>query len=76
MWYVYLLLCSNKSVYTGITTDIERRVKQHNKGTASKYTRSRRPVTLIKYFKVNSKSEALRLEYKIKQLSKKHKLLL
>ena len=75
MWYVYIVLCSkDNSLYTGITNDLDRRIKQHNTGKGAKYTKSRAPVSLVKSFKVDSKSEALKLEYKIKQLSRQEKL--
>lgn len=75
MWYVYIVRCSkDNSLYTGTTNNLERRIKQHNDGTGAKYTKGRRPVTLVKYFKVESQSEALKLEYKIKQLPKEDKL--
>lgn len=75
MWYVYILLCSkDNTLYTGITNNLEKRIAAHNTGRGAKYTKSRRPVALIKHFEVNSKSEALKLEYKIKQLSKDAKL--
>lgn len=69
-WIVYILSCSDGSFYTGITTDIRRRVKEHNAGSASKYTRSRHPVELFwRSGTIKTRSEALRLEYKIKSLS-------
>ena len=74
MWYVYLLECSDKTIYTGITNNLERRIEQHNKGTGAKYTRGRGPVVLIKFFECASKGEALKLEYKIKQLPREEKL--
>ena len=74
MWYVYIVECSDKTLYTGITIDIERRIKQHNEGKGAKYTRGRGPVTLVKSFECESKSEALKLEYRIKQLSREEKL--
>jgi putative endonuclease len=74
MWYVYLLCCSDNSIYTGITNDLEKRIAKHNAGTGAKYTKGRAPVTLIKSFEVANKSEALKLEYKIKQLSREEKL--
>ena len=74
-WFVYMVKCSDKSIYTGITKNIERRINQHNKGNkGAKYTRSRRPVKLFKAFPLDSKSEALKVEYYIKQLSKTAKL--
>ena len=76
VWYVYIVECNDegKTLYTGITKDIQKRIDKHNKGTGARYTRGRTPVTLIKSFKRESKSEALKLEYKIKQLSKEEKL--
>jgi len=75
MWYVYIVECVDNSLYTGITTDVERRVKEHNKSKkGAKYTKSRRPVTLVKSFEVADQSAALKLEYKIKQLPKDEKL--
>ncbi len=74
MWYVYLLLCSDDTLYCGITNNLERRINQHNKGKGAKYTRGRGPVTLVKFFEAADKSAALKLEYKIKQLSKEEKL--
>lgn len=70
---VYILECSDKSFYCGITTDIDRRVKMHNKGKASKCTRSRLPVKLIYIENGYSKSSALKREYEIKQLTKAQK---
>jgi putative endonuclease len=74
-WIVYILRCSDHSLYTGITNDLERRILEHNTSNkGAKYTRCRRPVTLLKRFIVENKSQALKLEYKIKQLSHKEKL--
>jgi putative endonuclease len=73
-WFVYIVECSDKTLYTGITTDIERRIKQHNEGVGAKYTRGRGPVALVKSFERLTKSDALKLEYQIKQLSKEEKL--
>lgn len=69
-----MLECCDGTLYTGITNNLEKRIQKHNKGKASRYTRGRIPVRLIKYFIRSSKSEALKLEYKIKQLSKIQKL--
>lgn len=74
MWFVYILECSDKTLYTGITNNLERRLKHHNEGKGAKYTRGRRPVILLKCFEVESKGEALKLEFKIKQLPKEDKL--
>ena len=73
-WFVYIVRCSDDTLYTGITTDIERRIKQHNDGKGAKYTRGRGPVALVKSFECLTKSEALKLEYQIKQLPKNEKL--
>jgi len=73
-WFIYLLQCSDGTLYTGITNDLEKRIKQHNEGKGAKYTRGRGPVALVKFFTRLTKGEALKLEYQIKQLSKKEKL--
>ena len=74
-WYVYIVECSDDTLYTGITTDIGRRLKEHNTSTkGAKYTRTRRPVTLVARRVVSTKSEALKLEYKVKQQNKNKKI--
>jgi len=73
-WLVYLLLCSDNTIYTGITNNLDKRIATHNKGKGAKYTKARLPVKLIKFFVTADKSSALKLEYKIKQLSRKEKL--
>ena len=73
-WVVYLLCCSDGSFYTGATNCIERRLGEHNRGKASKYTRARRPVTLLAVNGPMSRSEALRLERKIKKLPRAKKI--
>ena len=74
MWYVYLLKCCDQTIYTGITNNLEKRIKAHNDGKGAKYTRGRTPVILLKFFEFNSKSEALKEEYRIKQLPRQEKL--
>ena len=75
MWYLYVVKCSDNSLYCGITKNVQARVLVHNKGTGAKYTRSRRPVVLDDFCKVtSSKSDALKIEYAFKQLSRKKKL--
>ena len=75
LWYVYILKCADDSLYTGITTDIKRRLNEHNtKKSGAKYTRGRRPVDLIAYITMPSRSEALKLEWGIKQQNKKDKI--
>ena len=71
---VYLLECRDGSYYCGITADIDQRLRQHNEGTASRYTRSRVPVTVIARTPYRfSKSEALKLELRIKKASRRAK---
>ena len=74
IWVVYLLRCSNNSIYTGLTSDIEKRLIAHNKGTASKYTRARLPVKLITMSRRMNRKEAMRLEIKIKRMPKEKKI--
>ena len=73
-WLVYIVRCSDGSFYTGVTNHLEKRLTCHNRGTASKYTRSRRPVTLLVTSVEMNKGEALRLERKIKKLTKAKKI--
>ena len=73
MPYVYILRCGDGSLYTGITKDLERRLEQHQAGRASRYTRSRPPVTLAWSLEVSSWSLALREELRIKSLSRVQK---
>ncbi len=69
-WRVYLLRCSDNSLYCGVTTDIERRLSEHNLGVGSRYTRTRLPVRLVWSSGELTKSEAFKEEYRIKRLSK------
>lgn len=72
-WSLYILQCSDNTLYTGITNDLFRRLTQHNNGTASRYTRSRLPVKLIYHEKCRGRSSALKKEYAVKQFSRKKK---
>lgn len=74
VWLVYILRCSDDSLYTGITNNIEKRFSAHNQGTAAKYTRSRRPVKLLAKSVKMDRSDAMRLEIKIKKLPKAKKI--
>lgn len=74
MFYVYILKCSDDSLYTGYTVDLEKRLNTHNKGKASKYTRGRLPVQLVYYEELPTKSDALKREYEIKQMKRPKKL--
>jgi predicted GIY-YIG superfamily endonuclease len=67
-WYVYMVRCADGSLYTGIATDVERRVAEHNAGQGARYTRGRGPVTLVYREQVKDRPAALRREYAIKQL--------
>ena len=76
-WDVYIVRCSDGTLYTGITKDLEKRIEAHNSGNdGARYTRSRRPVKLVYSKQVKSKSAAAKFEYQIKKLplSKKNKL--
>ena len=75
-WYVYLLECLDNSYYTGITNDLDKRMSAHKSGKGSKYVLSRGFKQLLASKTYPSKSEALKAEYKIKQLSKEDKILL
>jgi predicted GIY-YIG superfamily endonuclease len=73
-WYVYLLRCADGSLYTSVTKDVRRRCRQHNAGTASRYTRSRRPVRLVYQEDRPDQSSALRREVAIKAMTRRGKL--
>ena len=75
-WHVYILRCADGTLYTGITNDLDRRLKAHNAGTASKYTRVRRPVTIMKKENADTKGDALRRELQIKSMSRQQKMAL
>jgi predicted GIY-YIG superfamily endonuclease len=75
-WFVYVLRCSDGSLYTGITTDLQRRCRQHNQARASRYTRSRLPARLVYHEAAAGRSQALRRESAIKSLSRAQKELL
>lgn len=67
-------MCSDKTLYTGVSNALENRLAKHNNGTGAKYTKGRAPVTLMYTEKYDSHSEALKREYEIKQLKKKDKI--
>lgn len=73
-WYVYILICKDGTLYTGITNNLEARLEAHNSGKGAKYTRSRTPVTLGTYFQCPTKSDALKKEAAIKRLTRQKKL--
>ncbi|MBF0252326.1 MAG: GIY-YIG nuclease family protein [Candidatus Omnitrophica bacterium] len=76
MWFVYILKCKDKTLYTGVTKDLAKRLEKHNKGTASKYTRCRVPVKMVFTETHSDKISAMKREYQIKQLTKIKKLAL
>lgn len=73
-WVVYILVCADGTLYTGVTTDPKRRLEQHNSGIASKYTRARRPVEMIHQEPGHSRSTALSREAAIKKMPRFGKL--
>jgi predicted GIY-YIG superfamily endonuclease len=75
-WFVYILRCGDDSLYTGITSDVERRLAMHRGGKGAKYTRGRGPLTVVYTEQLPDKSAALRRERAIKGLSRPEKLAL
>ncbi|AZH23959.1 GIY-YIG nuclease family protein [Haloplanus aerogenes] len=73
MHYVYVLECSDGSYYTGYTTDVERRVAEHDAGEGAKYTRGRTPVELVHVEEYDTRSAAMSREHAIKSLSRRQK---
>lgn len=73
MWFVYIIQCSDNSLYTGVTNDLKRRIKEHNDKLGGKYTRVRTPVRLVYKEKHIGKSAALKREIQIKKLKKEQK---
>jgi putative endonuclease len=74
-WYVYVLRCADDTLYTGVTTDVARRVTEHNESTkGARYTRARRPVSLIHTESFETRSAACAREAAIKKLSREEKL--
>ncbi len=72
-WLLYIVECRDGSLYTGITNDIDRRLREHNDGSASRYTRSRRPVTLRYQEPCADRSQALIRELSVKLLNRREK---
>jgi putative endonuclease len=73
MHYVYVLECADGSYYTGYTTDVERRVAEHDAGEGAKYTRGRTPVELVHVEEYETRSAAMSREHEIKSLSREAK---
>ncbi len=76
MWYLYILQCGDGSLYTGITTDVEKRLEAHRSGKGAKYTRGRSPLELKYREACGTHSDALKRELEIKHLSREDKLAL
>ena len=74
MWYLYILRCKDDSLYTGITTDVEKRLEAHRAGKGAKYTRGRGPLELVYREECGDHSDALRREVEIKRLPRDEKL--
>lgn len=74
MCYIYILKCSDDTLYTGWTNDLDKRLKTHSKGKGAKYTRARLPVKLVYFEEYDNKISAQKREYEIKQMSKHQKL--
>lgn len=73
-WITYIVECSDESLYTGITNNLDKRIEKHNSGKGAKYTRNRLPVKLVYFIGDMSKSDAAKLEYKIKKMSREDKI--
>ena len=74
IWYLYVVRCSDDTLYTGITTDLKRRLNEHNTSKrGAKYTKTRRPTNLVYYELYQSRSNAQKAEYKFKKLTREQK---
>ncbi|MDD3223270.1 MAG: GIY-YIG nuclease family protein [Clostridium sp.] len=74
MNYVYILRCSDGTLYTGYTNNLEKRINTHNSGKGAKYTRCRLPVKMVYHEELETKSEAMKREYEIKKLTREKKM--
>lgn len=72
-WYLYILRCKDGSLYTGITTDVEKRLEAHQRGKGAKYTRGRGPLELVYRETCGSHGDALKREFAVKRLSREQK---
>ncbi len=73
-WHVYIVECRDGTLYTGISNDVDKRIRDHNSGIGSKYTKGRRPVKLLASWDCADKSDASKMEYRIKRLTREDKL--
>lgn len=74
--YTYIVKCSDETLYTGWTNNLKKRLEAHNSGKGAKYTKNRRPVELVYFEEYDTKQEAMKREYAIKQFSRQKKLAL
>ena len=74
MWYVYILLCHDSSLYTGVTNDVTKRFHQHSIGKGASYTASHKPVCIVYTHRFKTKSLAMKREYEIKQWPRRKKI--
>ena len=74
MWVLYIIRCNDNSMYTGITTDLQRRLSSHLKGTGAKYTKGKGPFEILHTEQYNNRSEASKREYQVKKLTLQKKL--
>ena len=72
-WYLYLLRCANGDLYTGISTDVERRIQEHSNNRGERRLRGKGPLQLAFSCAIGDRSRALRMEYRVKQLSRQQK---
>lgn len=75
-WFVYIARCADDTLYCGITNDVAARLVTHNAGKGARYTRTRRPIEILAVRRCLTKSRALKLEYRVKQLTRPQKLAL
>jgi putative endonuclease len=73
VYYVYILRCEDESLYTGITTDVKRRFREHVEGVGAAYTRSHKPKAMVYIEEVGTRGDALRREIEIKKMAKEEK---
>ena len=73
MWYVYLLRCEDRSIYTGVTRDVEKRFLEHKRGKGARYTRSHKPIKVLHVERYAKKGRALKREFEIKGLKRAQK---
>ena len=73
MWSIYIVKCSDGTLYTGISNDVDKRVTKHNTGKGAKYTKTRCPVELLVTWECGNRSDASKEEYRVKKLSRKEK---